>query len=75
MAYIKVFYRGDTEEERQKSFEQALKAFKRAAEREGIIKDLRKREEYISPSKKRRERHKEAVKREILRRKKFSRYY
>lgn len=63
MAYVKVFPRGNTPEDRDKALEQALKAFKRQVEREGIIKDLRKREEYIPPSVQKRIRKKEAIKR------------
>lgn len=45
------------------STEQMISKFKRQVNKEGILKDLRKHEYYLSPSQKRRLKHEEAVKR------------
>lgn len=63
MAYVRVFPKGNSKEDRDQALEQALKAFKRQVDKEGIIKDVRKREEYIPPSVERRNKQKEAIKR------------
>lgn len=63
MAYVKVFYKDSSEEGRLAAVESAIKSFKRKVEKEGIIKDVRKREEYNPPSVVKRIKHKEAVKR------------
>ena len=63
MAYVKVFYKDNSDEGRLAAVESAIKSFKRKVEKEGIIKDVKKREEYNPPSVIKRIKHKEAVKR------------
>lgn len=63
MAFVKVYYKGSSEEERSAALEIALKSFKRKVEREGVIKEVRAREQYTPPSVQRRLKKKEAIKR------------
>lgn len=63
MAYVKVYYKGDSEEEKATALEIALKSFKRKVEREGVLKELRNREQYTPPSVQKRLKRKEAIKR------------
>ena len=62
-AFVKVFYRGTSDEEKAAALESALKSFKRKVEREGTIKEVRRREEYQPPSVVKRMKHKESIKR------------
>lgn len=64
MAFVKVYRKDDSEEGKAQALEQALRAFKRQVEREGILKDLKKRENFIAPTVVRRNKLKEAIKRE-----------
>jgi len=64
MAYIKVISKGPSQEERAAALEKALKIFKRQVEREGILKDLKKREEFIPKSVRRKQKREEAIKRQ-----------
>lgn len=64
MAYIKVLYKGPTAADRAAALEKALKIFKRQVEREGILKDLKKKEEFISKSVRRKIKREEAIKRQ-----------
>lgn len=77
MAFVKVFYKGNTEEEKAQALEIALKSFKRKSEKEGIVKEVRRREAYQPPSVTKRMKRKEAIKRtrriESKRRKYFNR--
>ena len=63
MAYVKVFRKDETPEERNEALERALRAFKHQVAKEGIIKDLHSREEYLPPSVKKRNKRKESIKR------------
>ena len=63
MSFVKVFYKGFSDEEKAAALESALKSFKRKCEREGIIREVRRREEYQSPSVVKRMKKKEAIKR------------
>ena len=63
MAFVKVYYKGTSDEEKATALEIALKSFKRKVEREGTIKEVRDREEYTPPSVRKRLKKKEAIKR------------
>jgi len=56
------------------SIEEALRRFKRECERNGILKEIRRREHYLTPSVKRKLRQQEALRKmKRLRRKRASR--
>ena len=48
---------------RNESFENLLRRFRRVVEQEGIMRELKKRKYYLSPSEKRKEKQKLAEKR------------
>lgn len=75
MAFVKVYYKGNSEEEKAAALEIALKSFKRKSEKEGIIKEVRRREEYQPPSVTRRMKRKEAIKRARRAESKRRRYF
>ena len=75
MAFVKVYYKGGSDEERATALEIALKSFKRKVEREGIIKEVRNREEYTPPSVRKRMKQKEAIKRARRMESKKRRFY
>lgn len=50
-----------------KNLDQALKAYKRKGDKIGIVKELRKRKEFIKPSVKRREELKKAKYLQVIR--------
>lgn len=51
-----------TEEEKTKCFEDALRTFKRVVNRDGVLKECKKREYYVKPGVAKRLRHAEIVK-------------
>lgn len=75
MAYVKVMYSGSSDEEKAAALEAALKVFKRKVDREGILRELKDREEFLPKSKERRIKLKEAIKRERIKNKKRNRRF
>lgn len=75
MAYIKVISKGPSAEERAAALERALKIFKRQVEREGILKDLKRKEEFISKSVRRKMKREEAIKRQRRSMKNRAKYF
>lgn len=63
MAFVKVFVNGNTQEDRDKALEKALNAFRKQVAKEGIVQEVKKREEYLPPSVTKRIKRKEAIKR------------
>lgn len=63
MAFVKVFVNGNTQEDRDKALEKALNAFRKQVTKEGIVQEVKKREEYLPPSVTKRIKRKEAIKR------------
>ena len=59
---VKVNITGDAKKDRT-SFDNAMKEFKKQTKKSGIMNELRRREAYMSPSKYRRWRKNEAIKR------------
>ena len=64
MCYVEVRQSSDDSPKKHKeNVENALKEFKRRIKKDGILYELKLRESYMSPSKKKRFRHAEAMKR------------
>lgn len=74
---VKVNLSGDPKKDKA-AFESAMKEFKKLMKRSGIMDELRERESYMSPSKYKRYRKNEAIKRrkrEESRQARTKRYY
>lgn len=70
MAYVRVMYNDPKNEDPDKALEKAIAAFKRQVNKEGILKDLRKKECYVPKSIVKRAKLKESI---VRQRKKDSR--
>ena len=63
MAFVKVFVNGNMQEDRDKELEKALNACRKQVAKEGMVQEVKKREEYLPPSVTKRIKRKEAIKR------------